>query len=99
MTIKRTAVASGTSYAVQTNDYLIAVTSANTNNTVTVTLPSAATVQSGKIYLIKGERTTGKITVNSTSGTVEGAASFDLSKNQGAQFYSDGSNWWILSLP
>ena len=79
-------------YNVDTNDYLIDVT----GNTITVTLPPAASID-GKNYVIKNSGS-GVVTVATTSGqTIDGASTKSLNNNDGIEIISDGSNWIIAA--
>lgn len=67
----------------------------------TVTLPTGATLNSGKSYTIKdasGGAGTNNITVAPATGTIDGAASVVISSNYGdVQVYTDGANWFTMS--
>jgi hypothetical protein len=79
-------------YNVDTNDYLIDVT----GNTITVTLPPAASID-GKNYVIKNSGS-GVVTVATTSGqTIDGASTKSLNNNDSIEIVSDGSNWIIAA--
>jgi hypothetical protein len=78
-------------YNVDTNDYLIDVT----GNTITVTLPPAASID-GKNYVVKNSGS-GVVTVSTTSGqTIDGSSSKTLRTNDSIEIVSDGSNWNIV---
>ena len=79
-------------YNVDTNDYLIDVT----GNTITVTLPPAASID-GKNYVIKNSGS-GVVTVATTSGqTIDGVSTKSLKNNDSIEVISDGSNWIIAA--
>ena len=79
-------------YNVDTNDYLIDVT----GNTITVTLPPAASID-GKNYVIKNSGS-GVVTVATTSGqTIDGASTKSLKNNDSIEVISNGSNWIIAA--
>lgn len=62
---------------------------------VTLTLPSAVEVLSGRIFRIKNINSS-PVTVLSSVGTIDGILSKSVSKNQAITCISDGSNWFII---
>lgn len=70
---------------------------------ITITLMSAATAGDGAFIVVKdgsGAAATNNITVNSSSGNIDGSASYVMNINyQGVYFYSDGANWFTISKP
>lgn len=62
---------------------------------ITVTLPSAVTMTAGKTFRIKNRNST-TLTVGSTAGTIDGAATKTLAQWASADFASDGANWYVL---
>lgn len=93
--IHRTAVSGD--YSILSADYLLGVSTAAPR---TLTLPSAATVGVGKIYVIKdetGTAATNNITIATTGGqTIDGSASVIINTNYAAvSVYTDGTNWFI----
>lgn len=83
-----TTVGAATTLAVTTR-YLI-VTAAST-----ITLPTA-TAPVGQSYAIINE-SGGSLTITPASGTVNTTASFTLTTLKSAQFFSDATNWHLLS--
>lgn len=87
------------------NDYIIGID--NTAAPRTVTLPTASTTgaaaNTGKIYIIKdqsGGAASNNITVQPTSGTIDGVASIVIDANYGeVQVYSDGAAWYSSAGP
>jgi hypothetical protein len=97
ITYARTAVTAAT-YTILVTDYYVGVDS--TSNTITLTLPPAATAGTGKTYLIKdegGQSGVNTITVDGDgTETIDGNLSFPINSPYGAAFlYTDGSNWFI----
>lgn len=94
--IKRSPVAA--SYSVQLSDYLIGVTS--TAAPRLITLPTAASATTGRIYVVKDESGgagTNNITVDvSGGGLIDGVATQVININYGSlQLYTNGINWFI----
>lgn len=87
-----------TNYTVLLTDFTIGVTS--TAAARTITLPSAAIAGVGHRYIIKDESggaLINNITVASTSGNIDGSATFVINTNYGSiTVYSDGTNWFIV---
>lgn len=76
------------------SDYYLNVTSASA---AAVTLPSAVTVQPGRIYGVYNGGA-GTTTVTPASGTIDGLASVTLAGTPHAkQFITDGTNWFTVS--
>lgn len=66
------------------------------SNGGTVTLPSAVTAGSGRIYTVKNIGATG-VTINSTSGNLDGTATKSLAAQYDKlSFISDGTNWFNI---
>jgi hypothetical protein len=65
---------------------------------VTCTLTAAATLGSGFNCWIWSDKTTGALTVSPASGTINGAASINISRGGGYQIVSDGTNFIINGL-
>ena len=86
------------SYAAALSDYIIEVS--DTSASRTITLPTAAAANTGKIYIIKDSSgaafTNGfPIIIQPSSGTIDGASDFQIVYNYGSvQVYSDGSDWY-----
>lgn len=89
-----------TNYTALANDVIIEITSTATPRSITLPAPSTNNV--GKFYVIKdssGGAATNNITIVSTSGTIDGAASVVISQNYGAlQVFSDGTNYFTQAL-
>lgn len=69
----------------------------NRAGTVAVTLPSPLANAQVIVKDISGAAETNTITVTSTSGNVDGAASQTITSNYGSlAFIADGTNWWVL---
>lgn len=62
---------------------------------ITITLMSAVTATAGKVFRIKNRNST-TLTVASTAGTIDGAATKTLAQWASADFVSDGTNWYVL---
>ncbi|GEM_PF-3263538 len=84
---------------VMTDEYYIGVTT--TTGARTVTLPPAATVGTGKIYIIKDESGgagTNNITIDANgTETIDGSLTLVINANYGKfSIISDGSNWFTF---
>ena len=97
MTIKRTSTAAN--YTITTDDIYVGVSS--TAAARTITLPSAATVAAGKLYIIKDESggaATNNITI-ARAGTdlIEGAVAYTINTNYGfVRLMSIGGTSWVI---
>ena len=84
------------SYTALPTDVIINVT--NTTSVLTITLPTASSVNQGKWYLIKdtsGGAGTNNIQIIPSSGTINGGSNLTISVNYGfLQVYNDGANWF-----
>ena len=64
---------------------------------VTVNLPAASTAGAGFKYQIKGLNSTYKLTLTPASGTIDGAATRDITvEDESVTLVSDNSNWFII---
>jgi hypothetical protein len=95
--VKRTAVSGD--YAVLATDYLIAVL--DTAAPRTISLPAAASVEEGTIFIVKDESggaATNNITVDGNlTEQIDGAGSKTITTNYGAvKLYTDGAGWFTL---
>jgi len=92
-------------YTVESKDYIIGISS---SAAVTLTLPTAASMGSGRLLIIKDEyyddgtaRAEGnKIATSGTGGElIDGETSYDLyGSNQGSfTLYSDGVDKWFVA--
>jgi hypothetical protein len=79
-------------YSATSTDQLII---ANSTAAFTITLPSAATAGTGRYYWVKNINTA-TITVTSTSGTIDGAASVTLRQWESRAIVSSGTNWYVV---
>ena len=88
-----------TSYTAAPNDVIIGYTALSA--AVTVTLPTAAAANKGKFYVIKdeaGAAATNNITIQPSSGNIDGVSSIAISSNFGSvQVYTDGNAWFTQS--
>ncbi|MFC1806465.1 hypothetical protein ACFL09_05740 [Planctomycetota bacterium] len=94
--VNRTLVATN-AYTVLGSDFIVAV---NSNEAVTVTLPTVSATDEGKIYIVKDESggaSGNNITVTGEAGeTIDGLGSQTLSSDyQAIDVYSNGTNWFI----
>ena len=96
--VKRTAVTSD--YSVLSSDYIIGVDSSS--GSLTVTLPSASSVNTGRLLIIKDEGglsgSSKRITIAASgSQTIDGASTVALKTNYSCiQIYSTGSGWAVI---
>ena len=83
-------------YAVTGTDMVVL---ANPGAAQTVTLPAAAAGQLGRQIVVKRVNTSANVvTVNATSGNIDGAASLALPGGSYASItvVCDGTNWWVI---
>jgi hypothetical protein len=83
-------------YAVTATDMVVL---ANPGGAQTVTLPAAAAGQLGRQIVVKRVNTSvNVVTVNATSGNIDGAASLALPAGSYASItvVCDGTNWWVI---
>lgn len=66
--------------------------------TLTITLPDAATADSGEYYVIKSDSQPGSIVVEANgSGLINGSSNFELNGPfQSITLITDGTNWYIF---
>lgn len=84
-----------TTYSAGENDHVILVTP---TGIFTVTLPSAQAMKNKRVVVKRANNTTHTITIQSSSGNIDGAASVTLtSAYQRREFFSDGSNFWEIT--
>lgn len=93
-------VSSATSYTMNPNDFIIAIT--NTSAPRTVTLTTAATAKAGYIVYVKDESfnaSANNITVNvSGGGNIDNGTTYNINTNAGAvALYSNGTRWLTFS--
>lgn len=85
------AFATGATYAVLAENYIVKVTYSGN-----VTTLLDATAVTGRIYYVNNA-SVGNVTVNTTSSqTINGVLTQTIPTGSTMQVYSDGSNWWIL---
>lgn len=80
-----------TSYTTAVADSVIIGNGSN----ITVTLMSAVTATSGRVFTVKNKHST-NLTVASAAGTIDGATTKVLPQWGFATFVSDGTNWFIV---
>lgn len=95
--IVKYSAASGTTYTVAEEDYLIGVT-ASATTACTITIPTDL-LESGRILIIDdtgGDSSSQNITIGTEgSETIDGSATATISTNYGSLgLYSNGSNWF-----
>lgn len=87
-------VQTGTTYTVVDGDRAKLITMSNAAN-IAVTLPDAAGAGFDNGWFTSFQNTgVGKITITPTTSTIDGAASLDLSTDQGVTICSDGTNYY-----
>lgn len=81
-------------YTAGENDHVIVV---KPTGAMAVTLPAVSKMV-GKIVTVKrGNSTTHTVTINTSAGNIDGAASTSLtSAYQSRRFFSDGSDYWLI---
>lgn len=87
------------SYAIQLNNFIIAVTNVATARTITLPKPSVAGF--GKVFVVKdasGSALTTTITISpNATETIDGDTTKVINTNFGAVgFYTDGVNWFTV---
>jgi len=81
-------------YTAGVNDHVIVVVP---SGTFTVTLPRASDMRSKRVVVKRGNSTTHTITIQSTSGNIDGAASTSLTTAwQSRELFSDGTQWLLI---
>lgn len=76
------------------NDHVIFVVP---SGTFTVTLPAASDMRNKRIVVKRGNNTTHVVTIQATSGNIDGAASTSLTTAyQSREFFSDGTDYWLI---
>ena len=87
-------------YSILSSDYYIGVTDLSSSRTVT--LPSAAVVGAGKVYVVKdhsGDANQSHYVIVAASGSekVDGGSSFELkAAYESVILVSDGSDWFVM---
>ncbi len=81
-------------YSAGDNDHVILVAP---SAPCTITLPAASTMINKRVVVKRSNSTTHTITVQSSSGNIDGAASTTLTTAyQAKEFYSDGAAYWSI---
>lgn len=84
----------GTSYTVLSTDHTKLVTLSNAS-AIAVTLPQATgSFGAGFVFSVENKNS-GVATITPTTSTINGVSSLVLSRDQGVDVYSDGTNWQI----
>lgn len=87
-------VAISTTYTAGEADLVIV---ASPSAPFTLTIPRASVMKGKRIVVKRGNNTTHTITVQSTSGNIDGAASTTLTTAwQSRELFSDGSQWLLV---
>lgn len=87
-------VAITTTYSAGENDHVILAAPAAP---FTITLPAASTMIYKRVVVKRSNNTTHTITIQSSSGNIDGAASTTLTTAyQAKEFYSDGAAYWSI---
>lgn len=82
-------------YTASENDHVIL---AAPSGVMAITLPSASSMREKRVVVKRSNGTTHTITVSSSSGNIDGAASVTLTTAyQVREFISDGSAWHLIS--
>ena len=83
-------------YTAGQNDHVIECAP---SGAMTVTLPAASVMRNKRIVIKRTNNTTHTVTIQSSSGNIDGAASVTLTTaHQSREVFSDGTNWWLLDL-
>jgi hypothetical protein len=81
-------------YTAGENDHVILC---SPSGAFTLTLPAASVMRNKRIVVKRANNTTHTITVQSTSGTIDEAASVTLTTAfQAREFFSDGAEWHLI---
>lgn len=92
------ATVTGTTYSVSATDFVVPYDT--TSNAITITLPAAASANTGRPYLlIQTKSSTNQMTLKTGGGTINGTAAgtgIALTASKIGMFWavSDGTNWW-----
>lgn len=82
-------------YTATENDHVILVAP---SGTCTITLPAASQMQEKRILVKRSNNTTHTITIQASSGNIDGAASVTLTTAwQRREFLSDGTNYFEVT--
>ncbi len=79
------------------NSYYTILVNANSSS-ITITLPNATTIKTGRIYVVKAIDVTNTITVNTTATqNIDDATSYIFSvKNEVLKVQSNGTQWYVI---
>tara|TARA_B100000519_G_scaffold177983_1_gene167973 strand:- start:748 stop:1269 length:522 start_codon:yes stop_codon:yes gene_type:complete len=80
-----------------TNDGIVMLDTSG--GAITLTLPAASTIESGRMFLLKDSGSAGShaVTVQCASSTIDGDGSITINENSvGVSLFSDGTNWFIF---
>ena len=81
-------------YTAGENDHVIECAP---SGAMTVTLPAASVMRNKRIVIKRTNNTTHTVTIQSSSGNIDGSASVTLTTaHQSREVFSDGANWWLL---
>jgi len=81
-------------YTAGQNDHVIECAP---SGAMTVTLPAASVMRNKRIVIKRTNNTTHTVTIQSSSGNIDGSASVTLTTaHQSREVFSDGANWWLL---
>ena len=81
-------------YTAGQNDHVILVAP---SGTCTITIPAASVMRNKRVIVKRSNNTTHVVTIQSSSGTIDDAASVTLTTAyQAREMFSDGSEWWLI---
>ena len=88
---------SAVSTTLTNNDYDLLILGAT--GAVAVTLPSAPTIQPGRVYRVYKDAAAQTITITPATGTVDAIASVSLASGavHAKGFVNDGTNWFTIT--
>ena len=81
-------------YTAGENDHVILVAP---SGTCTITIPAASVMRNKRVVVKRSNNTTHVVTIQSTSGNIDDAASVTLTTAyQPREFFSDGADWHLI---
>ena len=81
-------------YTAGQNDHVILVAP---SGTCTITIPAASVMRNKRVIVKRSNNTTHVVTIQSSSGTIDDAASVTLTTAyQAREMFSDGAEWWLI---
>jgi hypothetical protein len=86
----------GTTYTVVAGDCGKLITTSNAG-AIAVTVPQATTTFGSGFSFQMQNLGAGTATLTPTTSTINGAATFSLGSGQGAEIFSDGANWQVMT--